>query len=592
MKNLKNLILIGLLVVVGAFSSCKKDPVMYDKGFTSFKFVVKNTLGVDVEYPGTIVGDEIVVQLPIDVDITSLKASFTIDNSRTIVQVGPTVQESGISAQDFSSPVAYRIKAEDKSTRTYTVRVEQKIALKSFGFFKADNPNLTTDYVGTIKGLNVFINMTDDVDLSNLIARFETTTGATLKVGATVQTSKVTPNSFVAPLTYSFNDPALTSPVNFVVNMVFERSWSLIGTNLTGKVSARDIKVAINPLTNNPSFIYYRTGTDEAGVSIPTDQRKVAVMGYNGTTWAFLGNQTGIYPYRADGGSLAYDKDGSLHAAFKDYGPTTTSDLRATFVKYNGLDWTILNTRFTPLKADYISLIFDKNNNPLMGMMRTSAADNVNNPPVAARGLYVTSNTGGTWTNITPPGGIIVASQHTVFGLDGKVYTAAMDRTSGSNKLSVFQYDNNTWKTIGPASFLGPDNVAGYISVRVAADKDGEVYLAYQAAPTSGRIDRVMKYNKTANIWQELGNPVATGGEADKFALGVDQNGVLYMAWANASSVNMRTFNKVTNNWNPEKKIISEKVVEFDMQVAADGTAYLVASLTSNNSTVAYKYSK
>lgn len=592
MKNLKNLIWIGLFFVTGALSSCKKDPVAYDKGFTSFKFIVKDQLGTTTEYPGTIAGDEIIVQLPAEVDVTTLKATYTLDNERTIVQVGPTVQESGISVQDFTTPKTYRVKAEDKSTRTYNVRVEKKIGLRSFGFYKEDNPTLSADLIGTVKGLEVVVNATEDVNVTNLIARFETTEGSTLKIGTAAQTSKVTANDFSAPVIYTFSNAQLPVSLNFTVRMVFARAWSLMGNNLTGKVSARDIKLAVNPLTNNPYFIFYRSGVDEGGVAIPTDSRKVAVIGFDGTKWANIGEQTGISPYRADGGSLAFDKNGVLYAAYKDYGPTTTSDLRASLLKYTGTTWTAVSTRFTPLKADYISLTFDLENNPLMGMMRTSAADNVNNPPVPARGLYVTSYNGSTWANITPPGGVVVASQHTILGLDGKIYTAAMDRTTGTNKLSVFQYENNTWKSLGATSFLGPDNMVGFVTVKIAVDRDGEAYLIYQVAPTSGRLNRVMKFNRATNTWQELGNPTLSGSESDKFGLGVDQDGVVYMAWATASSVNVRTFNKATNNWNPERKVISEKVVEFDMKVAPDGTVYLAASLNANNSTVVYKYSK
>ncbi|MNY39716.1 hypothetical protein D3C86_1744180 [compost metagenome] len=101
-----------------------------------------------------------------------------------------------------------------------------------------------------------------------------------------------------------------------------------------------------------------------------------------------------------------------------------------------------------------------------------------------------------------------------------------------------------------------------------------------------------MKFNKSNSTWQELGNAVSSGGERDKFALAVDQEGVLYFAYANASSLLVKTFNNQTNNWNTERKIISEKVNEFEMQIAPDGTAYIVASIAADGRTVVYKYAK
>ena len=211
---------------------------------------------------------------------------------------------------------------------------------------------------------------------------------------------------------------------------------------------------------------------------------------------------------------------------------------------------------------------------------------------IPARGLYVSSYTSSTWGSITPPGGITIFYDQLVRGLDGKTYLGIMDRSTGSNKPSLYKYDNNTWTAVGPTSFTAPDGLVGFQSVSVAVDKNGEAYLAFQVAPSSGRLDHVMKYNKTANTWQELGNAVSSGGEKDKFALGIDADGVLYFAYANASSVMVKTFNKDTNNWNTERKVISEKVNEFDMQVAADGTVYIVASIASDSKTVVYKYAK
>jgi hypothetical protein len=592
MKNIKNIIALLLFIAIGIAAGCKKDPVMYAKGIETFKFIVKDAQGADKEYPGTIAGDEIVVNLPIEVDVTDLKASFTVDNPRTIVQVGSVVQESGISEQDFTNPIAYKVKAEDRSTRSYAVRVEKKIALKSFGFFAEDNPGLQGNFPGVIRGLNIDMPIAETANLSSLVARFETTTGAVLKVGATTQESKKTTNDFTNTVVYSYNDPNLPAALNYNINISFiGRQWTLIGDNLTIP-TASAIKMSINPINNYPAFIYQRTGKDENGVALPNDKKDIAVMSYNGTEWQYLGPKTGITEVRAEVPAIAFNQEGTPYIAYKDY---LNNEQKGTVLKYNGATWSgVGSNNFTPVKVDYLSLTIGPDNNPTIAM----AKNGTDASGIIARGLYVTSYKNSTWTNNTPPGGVVVFYDQIITGLDGKMYVGVMDRTTGVNKPSLFVNNNNQWTAVGPTSFTAPDAMVGFQMVSVAVDKTGQAYLAYGIAPSSGRATHIMKFNKATSTWQELGTAVSAGGEKDKFVLAVDQEGVLYFAYANASSVSVRTFNNATNNWNADRKVIREKVNEFDMQIAPDGTAYLVASIPvtsptgSNSKTVVYKYAK
>jgi hypothetical protein len=592
MKNIKNIIALLLFIAICIAAGCKKDPVMYAKGIETFKFIVKDAQGADKEYPGTIAGNEIVVNLPIEVDVTDLKASFTVDNPRTIVQVGSVVQESGISEQDFTNPIAYKVKAEDRSTRSYAVRVEKKIALKSFGFFAEDNPGLPGNFPGVIRGLNIDMPIAETANLGSLVARFETTTGAVLKVGATTQESKKTTNDFTNTVVYSYNDPNLPTALNYTVNISFiGRQWTLIGDNLTIP-TASAIKMSINPINNYPAFIYQRTGKDEDGIALPNEKKDIAVMSYNGTDWQNLGPKTGITKVRAEVPDIAFDQDGIPYLAYKDY---LNNEQKGTVLKYNGTTWSGVGlNNFTPVKVDYLSLTIGPDNNPTIAMAKSGTDAS----GIVARGLYVTSYKNSTWSNNTPPGGITIFYDQIITGLDGKMYVGVMDRTTGVNKPSLFVNNNNQWTAVGPTSFTAPDGMVGFQMVSIAVDKTGQAYLAYGIAPSSGRSTHIMKFNKATSAWQELGTAVSAGGEKDKFVLAVDQEGVLYFAYANASSVSVRTFNTATNNWNADRKVIREKVNEFDMQIAPDGTVYLVASIPvavptgSNSKTVVYKYAK
>jgi hypothetical protein len=591
MKTIKNVAAILMLIVLVGTIGCKKNELDYNKDLQSFSFIIQDGAGTDKLYVGTIINREITVVLPTEADVTNLKAVFTAVNSRTIVQIGSVVQESGISVNDFTRTVTYLVKAEDRSTQTYTVKIDKKVGIKSFGFYKADNPALPQDFIGVVRGLAIEVGLPESVNLTTLVARYETSVGAVLKVGATTQESKITVNNFTSTVVYALTDPTVTTPINYNVTTYFLGSqWVLIAEDLTKGVTASGLKMAISPITNNPYFIYQRTGKDEGGVAIPTDNRKVAVMGFDGIKWQNVGPQAGVSEFRADVPGIAFDKDGTLHIAYKDYFAAAQT---ATVMKYAGGAFAPVGpSRFTPLKVDYLSFALSPNDVPMVSMAKTGT----DATGVPARGLYVMNYLNAAWSNVTPPGGITVFFDQIIKGLDGKMYVAIMDRSTAVNKPSLYKYDNNVWSPVGPTSFTAPDNLVGFQTVSAAVDKDGEAYLAYQAAPTSGRINHVMKYNKTTNTWQELGNPVLSGGTQDNFDLEVDATGKLYFAYANASSLVVKTFNKETNNWNTERKVINEKVLAvgngFDMSIATDGTVYIVANLLSNQKTVVYKFAK
>lgn len=67
-------------------------------------------------------GTVISVSVPNATDVTTLKASFTLSSLAT-VSVNSVVQTSGVTVLDFTNSVTYVVKAEDNSTKTYSVLV-------------------------------------------------------------------------------------------------------------------------------------------------------------------------------------------------------------------------------------------------------------------------------------------------------------------------------------------------------------------------------------------------------------------------------------------------------------------------------------
>lgn len=580
MKTIKNIATLLLLIIVGINAGCKKDPVAYGKGFESFKFIVKDAQGTDKEYPGLITGDEIVVTLPAEVDVTHLKASFVVDNPRTIVQVGTEVQESGISEKDFTNPIAYRVKAEDKSTRSYSVRVEKKIALQSFGFYATDNPGLEDDYIAVIRGTIIDISVPETIDLSKLVARFQTTAGATLKIGGTPQESKVTPNNFGSAVIYTFTDASLTAPLSMTVNLSFiGPKWWLIGDKTIVPFKSSGIKLAINPFNKMPYVAYYRMSTDENGATIAEALRKAAVISYDGSGWKNIGVATGISEGKAEDTDIAFDDEGTLYLGYKDFGNT---DQKTTVKKYADDAWSTVGTdRFTPMKSDKHSFTIGEKNQPVIAVSTGTATTGF-----VRRALYVSSYLSGVWGNITPTITNQLITACDVFrGLDGKTYLAILDRNSN---LSMFKLLNNTWIPVGPVSFRATDGLPGYTSVAGAVDAQGIAYIVYQTNVSSQRLNRVLKFNGT--IWEELGSAGNSQDQDEKYALAIDPNGKLYFGFANTTGLYVRTFNKNTKNWNTPRLVVSGKINTFDLQVASDGIPYLAASTMSDNKISVYKY--
>jgi len=97
-----------------------------DKAITTFTFsAAVNPIPVDGT--GTITGTSITVFLPPGTDRTTLKATFAVSRGADVT-VGSQSQISGVTANDFTNPVSYVVRAGDGSTVSYTVAVTTDIA--------------------------------------------------------------------------------------------------------------------------------------------------------------------------------------------------------------------------------------------------------------------------------------------------------------------------------------------------------------------------------------------------------------------------------------------------------------------------------
>jgi hypothetical protein len=143
------------------------------------------------EGAGVITGTNIAVTVPFGTNRNGL--------TPTIVLSGGTVSPLSGVAQNFTSPVIYTVTAADASTKVYTVTVtvapDPAKSITAFGFV---SPAVT----GVISGTNIAVTVPLGTNVTALVATF-TSTGSSVKVGTTVQTSGTTANDFTNPVIYT-----------------------------------------------------------------------------------------------------------------------------------------------------------------------------------------------------------------------------------------------------------------------------------------------------------------------------------------------------------------------------------------------------
>jgi hypothetical protein len=152
------------------------------------------------EIPGVFDGNSITVTLPAgNSDFTGLKADFETSSDKAVVTVNGTVQTSGSSRNDFSSPLTYTVTAEDESSTDYLVTVKEEIGFISYGF-----EQLVPPVYATMSGYDLTVQVLEGTPVDSMYATFVTTDhNPTVKIGDIVQESGVTLNDFSGPVTYT-----------------------------------------------------------------------------------------------------------------------------------------------------------------------------------------------------------------------------------------------------------------------------------------------------------------------------------------------------------------------------------------------------
>ncbi|MNK00690.1 hypothetical protein D3C87_184800 [compost metagenome] len=586
---MKQAIYLFFLSTICLFSACKKYEVGYEGKAMFSSYTLESSSNPDLakQVKGVIEGDNVYIRVPNSVNISQAIPSFTVDD-QSIVYIGNTVQQSGVTPVDLSKTVQYRI-ATPNDMSVVNVHALLNAAIVSFGFYAEDNDGvLFKNYTGTFNGLKIQVNLPTDADVSKLVARFVTTSGAVVKVGGVTQTSRQSSNDFTTSVTYQVTDAETTVPEDFVVSIgrLTAPEWiDIVSANLSA-YNVAEVNLAINPTTNYPVIIFARSA-----VNNDLTTRKAIVSSYNGTTWNFVGDPEGISTGRVETVGIDIDQTGVIYAAYKDHNILTGTDLTqyASVQKYSDGNWSYLfRPQASAQRTSYLHIATTQYGTPIIGYAAARAEGGAaNRSPQSA--FFVNNS----W--LTKP---IDASPATLYTRirktrDNKVYYAVMDGISTTRKPTLYRLNETTlnWEVVG-TPLISPDaSVVGAAVMDIETSENGaEVYLVFQSQANTNKFSYVMRYNGTS--WRQIGDAIShtanSSGQRDNIALAMHPNGTLYFAHGDANGLKVQTFNTNTQNWNPATTVQSAAPDKITLRISEEGIPYL--STVTDGKIKVFKY--
>jgi hypothetical protein len=184
---------------------------------TDFGFGIPPQTGIATINPAT---HTIAIEVEYGTVLTNLVATFTLSDGAT-AKVGGVLQTSGATGNNFTNPVTYAVTAEDGTTVqvwivTVTVAPNTETEITDFGFGIPPQTGIATINPATH---TIAIEVEYGTVLTNLVATFTLSDGATAKVGGVLQTSGATGNNFTNPVTYAVTAEDGTTVQNWVVTV-------------------------------------------------------------------------------------------------------------------------------------------------------------------------------------------------------------------------------------------------------------------------------------------------------------------------------------------------------------------------------------
>ncbi len=456
--------------------------------------------------------------------------------------------------------------------------IEYEAGMTSFGFYVEDNEGvIVQDYVlSEITGTSITIPMPEEVDKSNLIARFTVTANDVVKVGEVVQESGVTENNFTAPVDYIVSEGTANVKYTVTIEKAPDYVWSLLAANFPDESLASIMRISPAGV---PHLVYKMDREDAADEGL-------GVLVLKDGNWTPLGGQVSagrVSSYF----DIAFNSEDQPAVSYTDY--TNTIAQQASVKAYNGTAWNFVGgEEATTAQVTYNALEY-ANDNKLM----LFALFDGRTGPLVRRELSVNIFEGGAWaTNQTIPGR---PSEHRGWLVNtaklGDVVYMGTHNAISPNSISIYKYQDNTWTPLMDA--WNDENATG-INLRsfdIEVDKDGNVYAAIAATNAEGEAKhRVLKYDAETKNISDVGNPLegASGGLFN-FDLALSPLGVPYLLYRNASLFpTVVSLDKDTQDWTTPNVLEANEATDLSIDFTPEGKAYIVYN--KSNNIVTYKY--
>ncbi len=224
-------------------------------------------------------------------DPTALVATFT--TTGVAVAVNETVQESEVTANDFTDTVIYIVTAEDGSEKDYSVTItipEEPSSDKDITAFSINGAE------ATINGEDIELTLTLGTDPTALVAAF-TTTGETVAVNGTAQASGDTANDFIEPVIYTVTAED-NSQKDYTVTVIISSSpiASIVADHTIMNMVWED-QIPVLAIENAKSNLHIAYGHTSHGSQITRGMSNLD---------NFKGN-TGLYDWNNGGNESALD---------------------------------------------------------------------------------------------------------------------------------------------------------------------------------------------------------------------------------------------------------------------------------------------
>ena len=491
-----------LAVLLFAFLGCSDDDDTGTRDFAAiFSYSIQGlavTFTID-QNNGNITNAE---PIPSTVDVTDLVAEFELtDGARATVRF--VEQESGVTPNDFTNKVTYLVESGDRQAeKEYDVRIttdgsvgpgSDEAEITAFSI-----PSLSLDF--TVDQTSGMITHPGELplgtDVTALVATFSFSTGATVQVNGTDQTSNVTANDFTGPVVYTVTSEDLTVATDYTVKVVVGNDpppeWEEV-TPDAGFLAYQDQRAGI---LNGEVYVL---GTSSEAVGGPNFHE--VWKSFDGVSWNQVTTTPAVFPqygfselltlnntfYVIGGATLPdFNSGGSIFSGQPQNSVSTSS---------NGSDWTESTGMAFPARALYRGAVFNNEmyilagNNLSLGFPSTASAE------------VWKSSTGTDWSLATDAAGFVARSTPAVFVHDGKLWITGGGGVNVPGPESLY---NDVWYTEDGSNWTQVNVTAPYParSGHNAISFNGNIYVLF------GNDNAAMLADRTfyRDVWASYDN--------------------------------------------------------------------------------------